>query len=373
MRILKTTVMMCCLGLIFWQPVKAHESKQPLIQIAILLDASNSMDGLIDQTKSQLWKVVNQFMVVKKSGLTPRLEVALYEYGKNTLKSEEDYLRQIVPLSDDLDRISKELFALKTNGGEEYCASVIRSAKNGLLWSNDPADLKIIFVAGNESFAQGSDDYKKMCVQAKEEGIVINTLFCGDENVGRRILWSDGAKRGGGEYLSINQSEKVVYVEAPQDNEIKNLGDLINKTYIPYGLHGQAGCENQKVQDDNAKQHSNKEAYVQRSITKNSRNYTNKSWDLVDAYKNNETKVEDLTEKELPDNMKKMTNNERLAYIKTMAEKRDRLKEKMNKLVVERQKYLEQKNKEQGSSASRSLDTAMIKVICKQAKAKGFN
>ena len=31
---------------------------KPLVQIAILLDTSNSMDGLIGQAKTQLWNIV---------------------------------------------------------------------------------------------------------------------------------------------------------------------------------------------------------------------------------------------------------------------------------------------------------------------------
>ncbi|MEO7695078.1 MAG: hypothetical protein ABIS36_14065, partial [Chryseolinea sp.] len=34
--------------------------KEQSILIALLLDTSNSMDGLIDQAKSQLWKIVNE-------------------------------------------------------------------------------------------------------------------------------------------------------------------------------------------------------------------------------------------------------------------------------------------------------------------------
>jgi hypothetical protein len=95
--------------------------KQPVIQLAILLDTSNSMDGLIDQAKSQLWKIVNQ----------------------------------VLPLTDDLDKVSQQLFALKTNGGEEYCGAVIKSAIDQLDWSKDSADLKVIYIAGNEPFSQG--------------------------------------------------------------------------------------------------------------------------------------------------------------------------------------------------------------------------
>src|SRR5688572_10213943 len=54
---------------------------KPKIQIAILIDTSGSMDGLIDQARTQLWKIVNEFATVKQNGVTPDVEVALYEYG----------------------------------------------------------------------------------------------------------------------------------------------------------------------------------------------------------------------------------------------------------------------------------------------------
>ena len=38
------------------------------IQLAILLDTSNSMDGLIGQAKSQLWKVVNELARARRNG-----------------------------------------------------------------------------------------------------------------------------------------------------------------------------------------------------------------------------------------------------------------------------------------------------------------
>ena len=40
-------------------------AKDQTIMIALLLDTSNSMDGLIDQAKSQLWKIVNEVAAAK--------------------------------------------------------------------------------------------------------------------------------------------------------------------------------------------------------------------------------------------------------------------------------------------------------------------
>lgn len=133
--------------------------KKPLVQIAVLLDTSSSMSGLIDQARAELWAIVNEFIFAKRGGVEPEVQVALYEYGKSTLAVTDGYIRQIVPFTTDLDKVSEELFALQTNGGDEYCGWVIKEATARLKWSDSPDDLKVIFIAGNEPFTQGPVDY----------------------------------------------------------------------------------------------------------------------------------------------------------------------------------------------------------------------
>jgi cob(I)alamin adenosyltransferase len=94
------------------------KENSPEIKVALLLDTSNSMDGLIDQAKAQLWQIVNELSYAKCQDQSPDLKIALYEYGNNRLNAEEGYLRQVIAFSDDLDEISKSLFELTTNGGE---------------------------------------------------------------------------------------------------------------------------------------------------------------------------------------------------------------------------------------------------------------
>src|SRR5262249_19167887 len=143
--------------------------KNHKIQIAILLDTSSSMDGLIDQAKSQLWKIVNQASKAAKQGQRPAVEIALYEYGKDSLPAEGGWIRQILPFTTDLDRVSEQLFALGTNGGEEYCGLVIHRAVGDLAWSKDADDLKLIYIAGNEPFTQGPMDYHKSIAEARQK------------------------------------------------------------------------------------------------------------------------------------------------------------------------------------------------------------
>ena len=132
-------------GLHSGRPSPLPPPRRPLIQLALLLDTSNSMDGLIDQAKSQLWGFVNQFTPLRRDGVQPELQVALYEYGKSSIPGPEGHLRQILPFTTDLDRVSEQLFALRTYGGDEYCGRVIRASLEGLAWSGSARELKAIF------------------------------------------------------------------------------------------------------------------------------------------------------------------------------------------------------------------------------------
>src|SRR5215212_6729490 len=159
----------------------AAPAKDQTIMIALLLDTSNSMNGLIDQAKSQLWKIVNEVAIAKTGdGKRPNIKIALYEYGNDGLSSNEGFIRQVSALTEDLDVISEKLFSLKTNGGNEFCGQVIKTALNQLAWSASKADLKMIFIAGNEDFTQGSVSYQQACDAAKKKGVVVNSIFCGD-------------------------------------------------------------------------------------------------------------------------------------------------------------------------------------------------
>lgn len=338
--------------------------KGELIQMAILLDTSNSMDGLIEQAKSQLWKIVNELALARKNGKTPKLEVALYEYGKSSISSSEGYIRMITSLTTDLDKVSEELFKLRTNGGDEYCGKVIRSATEGLQWSRSSRDLKVIFIAGNEPFTQGDVNYRKSVREATKKGIIVNTIFCGSYHEGVNTGWKHGAELADGRYMNIDQNQKIVHIAAPQDDEIIRLGKELNKTYIAYGSKGTVRKERQKKQDRNAAE-MHEEALVQRTAAKASKHYVNSGWDLVDAVKHEKVAIESLKDKDLPDEMKRMSKKERRAYINKAIKKRERLQKRINQLDRERRRYIEGERRKR--SDQNTLDAAIIKTVREQA------
>jgi hypothetical protein len=327
------------------------------------------MDGLIDQARTQLWRVVNEFGNAKKGGVMPVLQVALYEYGNDGLPAASGHIRRVLPFTTDLDKVSEELFALRTNGGQEYCGQVIAQAVRGLQWSPSGDDLKVIFIAGNEEFTQGTVDYRTATASAIERGIIVNTIFCGDTKQGLVTKWGVGATMAEGRYVAIDQNAEVAEIEAPQDREIAVLGAKLNETYIAYGVKGAEGLSRQSIQDANLA--TKKGANVQRQIAKVSANYVNDSWDLVDATKNGKIDVEKVKTSELPPEMRKMTVVQRKAHVRATERKRIEIQTRITVLDGERKKYVASARKKLPPAAN-TLDEAIIAAVREAGRKRGF-
>lgn len=353
------------------KPAEKPKAPPPKIQLAVLLDTSGSMDGLIDQARTQIWKLVNEFAFVKQNGVTPEFELALYEYGKSSIPAEEGYLRQIVGFSTDLDKVSEELFKLTTNGGSEHCGQVIKSAVEGLTWSKAETDYKAIFIAGNEPFTQGSVDYKEACKLAIGKSIIVNTIHCGSYDDGVQGKWLEGAQLADGSYMSIDHNTKVPHIEAPQDKEILEIGEKINDTYIRYGKEGSDGAARQEAQDKNA-EGAGQGADVNRALAKGKAQYRNSGWDAIDAIDEGHVKIEDIKKEDLPEELRKLTLEELKEYIEKKRKERKELREKLLELETARNKYVAEKRREMAAKGDTSIDDAMIKAIREQAGKRNF-
>lgn len=369
MKILCYLLLTAGLGIFCANLSGASPAKKQKIQIALLLDTSNSMDGLIGQAKSQLWKLVNQLSSAKKAGQDTDIEIALFEYGNSNLRIGEGYVRMVSALTTDIDGISEQLFSLTTSGGSEYCGWVIRNAVEDLKWSGDGNDLKMIVLAGNEPFDQGPKYYRESCGLAAQKNIIINTIFCGNDKEGIRTHWLDGAKLGNGQYLNIDQDQRVVHVPTPYDSELNRLNDLLNKTYIGYGQYGKTKSDRQRIQDKNAARYGAGNM-TQRVTYKGKRQYRNNDWDLVDATEEDPKKLEKLSEHDLPDEMRALTAEQRKAYLETKRTERRGIQKQIRELDLKMQAYITGAQKKAG--ASLTLDRVMLDTVIKQAKTKGF-
>lgn len=346
-----------------------NSNKGTKIQVAILLDTSSSMDGLIEQAKSRLWNIVNTLTTLKYNGKAPQIEIALYEYGNDGI-SNDNYIRQKTAMTSDLDLISQQLFALTTYGGLEYCGAVINEAVKSLKWGTNDADMKLIYIAGNESFAQGNMPYKTAIKKALEKGIYVNTIHCGHPESGISDLWKDGATVGKGKYFNIDHNVRVRHIDTPYDDRISACNMRLNNTYIGYGRIGQERKETQMAQDMNAEKVS-KSNYAERAVSKTKSVYNNSSWDLVDKVKADKKALSEIKESELPVELQGKTKAELEKVVAEKTKEREAIQKEISDLAKKRQEYIDQKLKETDPDAD-DLGNAINSSIMELAKIKGY-
>ncbi len=343
---------------------------QPKIQAAILLDVSGSMDGLIEQAKAQLWNMVSTMSKAKCSNdVTPQIEIALYEYGRTTNDVAKGYVKQLSGFTNDLDSLSKLLFSLKTNGGDEFCGQVIKSSLDELAWDAAPENYKVIFIAGNEDFLQGTIKYTEACEVASKKGVIVNTIYCGDRMQGIKEHWNLLGECGSGSFTNINQNDKIEDIPTPYDSLLITLDGNLNSTYVAYNFMG-----SQKLQEvvvvDRMNAGLSKSAAIKRGKVKgNSKVYNQASWDLVDAKeKDGEAFFDKLDKKTLPDSLKNKTTDELKLIVAEKSKQRSATQKQIVELNAKRDAYIAAERVKNATNKTTNMETEVERIIKEQAK-----
>ncbi len=352
------------------------KTANPKIQVAILLDVSGSMDGLIEQAKAQLWNMVNTMGKAKCTGdATPQIEIALYEYGRSTNPVKDGYVKKINGFINDLDSLSQNLFSLKTNGGDEYCGQVIYTSLQDLQWDASPENYKVIFIAGNEDFLQGNLHFTKACIEAKNKGVIVNTIYCGDKAQGIREHWNLAGECGNGSFTFIDQNVKEEDIPTPYDSLIFSYNEKLNGTYIAYGYAGARSQQKQAAMDV-ANTTMSKEAGMKRIQTKsNGKVYNNAQWDLVDAKGTGAVDLAKIDKKDLPDSLKNKTTAELEKIVEQKTKERGAVQTAIAKLNTQRDAYIaaERATRAVNKTSAATLETAVEKIIKEQARRYKMN
>ena len=351
-------------------PASAKDPPTPeprTIELAICLDTSGSMSGLIESAKQKLWAIVNELALAEP---TPKLRVALLTYGNNGHSAAEGWVRVDSPFTDDLDLISQQLFALTTNGGTEYVGRVLHWA-GGLDWSPSDDALKLAVVAGNESADQDRQmPYTEVCRTLIAQGIMVNAIYCGPETDSIAPGWREVARLTDGQFAFIDHDHGTIVVETPFDEELTALSTALNATYVPFGAAGGRGWANQAAQDENAKK-LNSAVAASRAQTKAQALY-HCAWDLVDACRNKQVVLAELKDEDLPEPMQGMSLAERQAYVDEMAAQRAGIQKQITELSVQRRLFVAQEMKAKALDEGKAFDSVLRKAIRAQASAKGF-
>ena len=354
------------------QSISASVKPAPVkIQAAILLDVSNSMDGLIEQAKAQLWNMVTVMGKAKcDNDVVPSIEIALYEYGRSSNDAKQGYVKKINGFISDLDSLSQNLFRLTTLGGDEYCGQVIYTSMNELGWDNNSNSYKVIFIAGNEDFLQGNVHYTRACDEAKKKGVIVNTIYCGDRLTGIREHWNLGAECGNGSFSNINPDAKIEDIPTPYDSLLYSYNEKLNNTYVAYGSGGGYAFANQARQDAYNSSMS-KTAGIKRIKAKsNSKVYNNAVWDMVDLLeKDGAAALDKVNKKDLPDSLKNKSKEELKALVEQKSEERGNIQKEISNLNKQRDAYIAaERVKNANKNDAATLETEIEKVIREQAQ-----
>lgn len=345
-------------------PVAAGRS----IDLVLCLDISGSMDGLIDSARQHLWSVVNDLARLTP---TPTLRVALLSYGCTGHPKERGWVKIETDLTTDLDLVSQLLFALQTNGGDEYVARVVDTALKELQWSQDKNALQLLFVAGNEPATQDPElDALAVARAAIARGIVVDTIYCGGAADPIADGWRQVALAADGKFASIDHSDQAVIV-TPFDEQLAALSTQLNGTYVYYGSAGASAWANQTAQDGNALR-LNPAAAATRCQTKAGDLYCNPAWDLVDALKQPDFDLSKVKKEDLPEALRAMSPEQLKDHVDTQAKKRADLQKQVGEIGQQRDAFVLELRKKLAERGHGVFEEAMLESVREQAASRGF-
>ena len=349
-------------------------SNTPALEMVFVLDTTGSMGGLIDGAKQRIWGIVNDVM---QSSSHPSVKIGLVAYRDRG----DEYVTQVLPLTDDLDKVYTTLMEYRATGGGDGPEDVRRALADGLNkagWSSHIQNVaRIIFLVGDappHDYADEQDTLVSAALAVKQ-GMIVNTIQCGIERETTEV-WKAIAQRGQGQYFAIPQNGGVQTVSTPYDDQISLLGMKLGSSYLPYG--GGAGADGVQYRIE-AKRMADAtetivarapaEARVQRSVNKviNEKAYIG---DLLQDIENGSMKIDSIKEDDLPSDIRGLAAADRTKEIeKRLAERRE-IRQQILELSKQRTEYIAGEQKKRSGETKNSFDLAVSAALKEQLSRK---
>jgi Mg-chelatase subunit ChlD len=363
------------------EPVSVDESSvrpsSATLEMVFVLDTTGSMGGLLDGAKQRIWGIVNDVM---QTEARPAVRIGLVAYRDRG----DQYVTQVLPLTNDLDQVYSVLMGYQADGGGDTPEDVRRALIDGVTraaWSaKSDRVAQILFLVGD---APPHDDYRDVpdtrstAAEAAKKGMVVNTIQCG-RLPGTQEVWQAIAQRGNGQYFSIAQDGGVQTIATPYDEQLGQLATKLGGTYVAYG--GGAGAEGERNRVVAAEMAARSEVSVatsapaaakaERALNK-AVNATAYIGDLLQNIENGSVQIDKLKEEDLPQDLRKMPAEQRKQEIeKRLAERRE-LRAQIISLSKQRAEFIATEQKKLGSKQG-GFDAAVSIALKEQLKRKGI-
>jgi len=352
--------------------VVAPQAK-PRVDVVFVLDTTGSMSGLIQTAKDKIWSIATTMASAQP---TPEIRIGLVAYRDRG----DQYVTQVVDLSDDLDSVYAQLMDFEADGGGDTPESVNQAlfeAVNNISWSQDQQAYRVVFLVGDAPPHMDYPDeasFPETLAAATAKGIVVNTIQCGDMPI-TAAPWTQIAQLGHGRFFQVEQAGGAVAMNTPFDAELAALSAKLDGTRLYFGSEDEKeGMRNKVAATDKLTEGSSVESRARRAafnLSEAGRSNLLGKNDLVDAVTSGTVKLEELDEANLPAAIQPMAPAEQEAYVKELAQERSDLKRQMRELADDRDSYIAKKVKEAGGYKD-SLDQKIYDAVADQATVAGL-
>jgi Mg-chelatase subunit ChlD len=347
------------------------------MEMVFVLDTTGSMGGLLTGAKERIWGIINEVMQTSK---VSSVKVGLVAYRDR----DDQYITQVLPLTEDLDKVYSTLMNYEADGGGDEPENVRRALADGVSkagWSQpSTGKAQILFLVGDAPPHDYADEPNPLTTAdlALKHGIIVNTIQCGTSEMTKQA-WQAIARRGQGQYFVIPQNGGVQTISTPYDEQLSQLGSRLGGTFMAYG--GGAGAEG-VVYRTKRKEISDKielevstlsapSAAAERSVNKalNSQAYVG---DLLQDIENGTTKLESVKTEDLPSELQQLSAEERKKKIENQLAERSEIRKQIMTLSKQRAEYIAAERKKRTGGAQNGFDLAVSAALQEQLAKKGI-
>jgi Mg-chelatase subunit ChlD len=346
--------------------------QRPVVDVVFVLDTTGSMSGLIQTAKEKIWSIASTMASAQP---TPEIRIGLVGYRDRG----DAYVTKVVDLSADLDSVYARLMDFEAGGGGDMPESVnqaLYDAVHRMSWSRRDQAYKAVFLVGDAPPHMDYQEvqYPAIVAAANRQGIVINTIQCG-ELAATAGPWTSIASLGQGSFFQVEQSGGAVAFETPYDEEIATLSARLDGTRLYYGSHD----ERKRMQE---KMDAAEEIVVTASRASQARRGVFNAGaggrgnllgekELVDAVSSGTVDLATIDKDALPEAIKPMAPAEQEAYLLGLAEERAEIQQQIRDLAASRETYLSEKVEAAGGLDD-SLDRKLYDAVRQQAAKAGL-
>ncbi|HEX8285966.1 MAG TPA: vWA domain-containing protein [Pyrinomonadaceae bacterium] len=358
-------------------PVVKEKKADKTLEMVFVLDTTGSMGGLIEGAKQRIWGIVNE---VQQSPARPNVRVGLVAYRDKG----DRYVTQVLPLTNDLDKVYTTLMEYSADGGGDGPEDVRRALADGVRragWAKlDSNTAQIVFLVGDapphDDYAQEPDTLST-AAEAVSAGMVVNTIQCGADPQTQSV-WQQIARRGEGQYFRIAQDGGVQTVSTPYDARLSELGNKLGATYLAYG--GGAGPAGDYFRGRAAEVQASTEATVANAapMTAQAERAVNKALnrdayvgDLLQSIENGTVKLDEVKSDDLPADLKKLPAAERKKEVERRLAERQKIRDEIVTLKKQRDDYVAAERKKQTGTQT-GFDAAVATALKEQLSRKGI-